>query len=60
MRQSIQKARKKPLVLMFTEMIEMPVIVPETENGNIFDNSADTDVQKMIDCASLNMNIGVS
>ena len=30
-RQSMQKARKKLLVLMFTEMMEMPVIVPETE-----------------------------
>ena len=31
----MQKARKKLLVLMFTEMIEMPVIVPETEIGQI-------------------------
>ena len=31
-RQSMQKARKKLLVLMFTEMMEMPVIVPETAN----------------------------
>ena len=29
----MQKARKKLLVLMFTEMMEMPVIVPETEIG---------------------------
>lgn len=35
-RQSMQKARKKLLVLMFTEMIEMPVIVPETEIVKIF------------------------
>ena len=34
-RQSMQKARKKLLVLTFTEMIEMPVIVPETEIGQI-------------------------
>ena len=35
-RQSMQKARKKLLVLMFTEMIEIPVIVPETEIVKIF------------------------
>ena len=40
----MQKARKKLLVLMFTEMIEMPVIVPETENRQISDNSGDTGV----------------
>ena len=43
-RQSMQKARKKLLVLMFTEMIEMPVIVPETEKRQIFDNFGDTGV----------------
>ena len=47
----MQKARKTLLVLMFTEMIEMPVIVPETEKRQIFDNFGDTgvDVHNMIE-----------